>query len=208
MNSRDSFEYGSPRCEILAYPLQTTAVPDNKRFWYSLNFQLSDFSTTKDELIISQLHADDSRRISLNPYFAIVVKGKQLSVEVRSNSDPVPSKERTKLYNFAPQPLDYSGWNNLTVLGKISSTEEDNAYLIVWLNGNIIATHNGPIGYKNSGLNMNYVKVGLYHWLNGNPWDYTVENRIMLLRSIVLVSDGFSRYSQKQIESLSLELTR
>ena len=208
LNSRDPVDHASPRCEIFAYPMQNTAVPDNKRFWYSLNFQLNDFSVTKDELIISQLHADDSRQIVLNPYFAIVVKGKTLRVEVRSNSDLVPSKERTKLYDFAPQLLNFGAWNNLTVLGKISPTETDNAYLTVWLNGKVIARHNGPVGYKNAGLNMNYVKAGLYHWLNGNPWDHSIENRIMLLGSFVLVSDDLSSYSYEQIRGLSLELMR
>lgn len=203
LNGHDVVREGqSPRCEVVFYPLRASALPDSGVFWYSVSFWVNDWTGSSDEQIISQMKGDDSSRIALNPFFALVVKGNKIRTEVRWNPDDPPSKQGTQLFRYAEHLLPMQRWVNITVKGRLDAAGSEQPFLTVWLDDRVIAEHRGPLGYKNPGNHLNYVKSGIYHWVDNNPWDMSVPDRYMLLGAMAAVSDPMGRYNLADIRQV------
>lgn len=191
----------SPRCELVAYPMPGSALPQAETFWLAFSFWADDWSGTQDEQLIAQMHIQEPRNTLLNPFFALVVRGNALRLELRYNERTVPDKASTQLVTAARLAMPARQWTTAVVQARISTQAKQAPYLRMWLNGRLVADYAGPLGYVLPPGGFAYQKVGIYHWVADNPWDLKVPVRALLLGAMIAVRDADGRYSHDALEA-------
>ena len=69
----------------------------------------------------------------------------------------------------------------------------------MWLDDTQVVDYHGPWGYVLQADAAAYAKVGLYHWLNGNPWDNKHPTRSMMVGSMLLARDSAQGYARTDL---------
>lgn len=199
-SASDSLGVGvSPRCELVAYPMPDSALPQGETFWFAFSFWADDWSGTQDEQLIAQFHVQESRNILLNPFFAMVVRGGELRVELRHNERQTPDQASTMVVTAARLAMPARQWVSAVVQARVANDPAQSPFLRLWLNGQLVADYAGPLGYKLPPSGHAYPKVGVYHWLNGNAWDMRKPTRVLLIGSLLCLRDDTGRYSLDQV---------
>lgn len=191
----------SPRCELVAYPMAGSALPQGENFWLAFSFWADDWSGTRDEQLIAQMHIQEPKNILLNPFFALVVRGGELRVELRHNDRTVPDKLSTQVVTAARLAMPVRQWVTAVVQARISNQADKAPFLRMWLNGQLIADYAGPLGYVLPPGGNAYQKVGIYHWIADNPWDIKVPTRAMLVGAMITVLDTAGRYTYDSLQA-------
>lgn len=191
----------APRCEILSYPQPDHALPQGGVSWFTLRMWADDWSDTTDEQIIGQFHVVEPTQTLLNPFFALVVRGSLLRVELRHNDATPPVKATTKLVIANRLPMPVGRWFDLTVQTRISAKPADAPFLKLWLDGQLITDYAGPLGYALPPAGHAYAKAGVYHWTDGNAWDMRQPVRRVLLGHLLTVRDPDEAYDRRLIEA-------
>ena len=180
----------SPRCEVMAYPMPGSALPVNQTFWLSVSMWVDDWRGANDELIIEQMHIQDPRKIVLNPFLALVVRGNELRVELRHNPHQTPSQATTSVVSTTRVALPTRRWFTAVIQAKLSQDTTQAPFFKLWLDDTQVVDYRGAWGYVLQPDAAAYAKVGLYHWLHGNAWDTTFPTRSMMLGSMLLARDS------------------
>ena len=191
----------SPRCELVAYPMPGSALPQAESFWLAFSFWADDWSGTQDEQLIAQMHVQEPRNTLLNPFFALVVRGNAMRLELRYNDGTVPDKASTQLVTAARLPMPVRQWTTAVVQARISTQAKQAPFLRMWLNGRLVADYAGPLGYVLPPGGFAYQKVGIYHWIADNPWDLKIPVRALLVGAMIAVRDADGRYSHDALEA-------
>ena len=189
----------SPRCELMPYPMPGSSLPVGAPFWLSYSLWIDDWDGSTDEMIIGQMHIQDPRNILLNPFLGLVVQGREMRVELRHNPLPTPSQASTTLLTAARVTLPTRRWFNLSIRAKIGETPAQPGFFQMWLDDVKVADYAGPWGYALGPNAAAYAKVGLYHWLNGNPWDTSRPTRSMMLGALLLARDSNPARSRQDL---------
>lgn len=191
-----------PRCELLAYPMPASALPQAQNFWFAFSFWANDWAGTTDEQLIAQFHIQEPRKLLLNPFFALVVRGDELRVELRHNARDIPDKASTRLVTPRRLTMPTRRWVTAVVQARLSNDPDQGPFVRLWLDGEQIVDYAGPVGYVLPPGAYAYPKVGLYHWTVGNPWDLKVPSRALLVGAMLTVRDASDRYNAEQIQGL------
>ena len=190
------------RCELLAYPMPNSAFPKGQTFWMAFSFWADDWSGTEDEQLIAQMHIQEPRHILLNPFFALIVRGNTLRVELRHNDLEIPSQVSTQLVTAAKLTMPTRQWITAVVQARISTKINERPFLRLWFNGQQIADYSGPLGYVLPADGYAYPKVGIYHWHAGNDWDLKIPIRIVFIGNLLTVQDPSDQYSQHLLQTV------
>lgn len=202
MNAVDVLPNGvSPRCELIAYPMPGSALPQGQNFWLAFSFWADDWAGTADEQLIAQMHVQEPRNTLLNPFVALVVRGGELRLEVRYSKATPPDKASTHLMTAARMAMPVRQWTTAVIQARISTQASQAPFLRMWLNGRLVADYAGPLGYILPTGGFSYHKVGVYHWIDDNPWDLKVPVRALLVRTVMSVLDTDGRYSHDLLEA-------
>lgn len=193
-------ENNPPRCEMLAYPTAATSLPIGVPFWFAISIWVDDWSGTQDEQIIAQWHQNDPR-LTLNPFLALIVKGNTVRVELRHSDIDPATKASTTLLTPGSLVLKPRRWTQFVTRAKISQDADDKPFFQLWQDGVQIVDYSGRLGYKLSKGYFAYAKTGIYKWLNGNPWDASIPTREVMVKSMLIANDQFSRYTPTQISA-------
>lgn len=185
----------SPRCELVSYPMAGSALPQNQTFWFAFSFWADDWAGTQDEQSIAQMHIQEPRNLVLNPFFALIVRGAELRVEIRHNGRDTPDQASTQLVTSARLTMPVRQWVTAVVQTRLSNDVAQAPFLRLWLNDNLATDYEGPIGYVLQPGGYAYSKVGVYHWTNGNAWDLAVPTRALLVGAMLSVRDPTGRYT-------------
>lgn len=178
-----------PRCEVLAYPSTTTALPIDRPFWFAVQIWLDDWAETADEQIVAQWHQNDPR-LSQNPFLAVVVRGNSMRFEIRHSDAEVASRISTQTVQLAFSAVAPRRWTSLVFRARLSPTGGgSDSNLTVWKDGLTLADYVGPLGYRLSPGSRAYAKAGIYKWLNGNPWDAKVPERTVMIRKFLILDE-------------------
>ena len=197
-------ENNPPRCEMLAYPTLATSLPIGVPFWFAVSMWVDDWSGTQDEQIIAQWHQNDPR-LSLNPFLALIIKGNTMRVELRySDIDPA-TKASTTLVTAGSLVLKPRRWTQFITRAKISQDVNEKPSFQLWQDGAQVVDYRGSLGYKLSKGYFAYAKTGIYKWLNGNPWDASIPSREVMVKTMLIATDQFNRYTQDQISAAIFE---
>ena len=191
----------SPRCELVSYPMPGSALPQGETFWFAFTIWADDWSGTKDEQLIAQMHIQEPKNILLNPFFALVVRGTEIRVELRHNARAIPDKASTQLVTAARMPMPVRQWVTVVVQARISSQPVLAPFLRMWLNGKLVTDYAGPLGYMLSQGGFAYPKVGIYHWMSDNLWDLKVPTRAVLIGAMITVQDTAERYTLDMLQA-------
>lgn len=191
----------SPRCELVSYPMPGSALPSSQNFWLAFSFWADDWAGTADEQLIAQMHIQEPRNLLLNPFFALVVKGRELRVELRHNDRDIPDQASTQLVTTARLPMPTRQWVTAVVQARMTTHATQEPFLRLWFNGTLVTDYSGPLGYALPPGGFAYAKVGVYHWTAGNPWDLKIPTRAMMLRAMLTVLDATSRYTADDLRA-------
>jgi hypothetical protein len=196
LGAADALSAGaSPRCEVLAYPMPGSALPVNATFWLSVSMWVDDWRGASDELIIEQMMIQDPRKIVLNPFLALVVRGNELRVELRHNPHQTPSQATTSVVSTTRVALPTRRWFTTVIQAKLGQDTTQGPFFKLWLDDTQVVDYRGPWGYVPHPDASAYAKAGLYHWLNGNAWDNSYPTRSMMIGSMLLAQDSAAGYA-------------
>ena len=198
--AHDALAPGSAsRCELVSYPMAESALPSGQTFWWALSFWADDWSGSHDEQLIAQFHVQEPRKLLLNPFFALVVRGSALRVELRHNPLDLPTQASTQLVTAARLAMPVRQWVTAVVQARMGNDAAQAPFLRLWLNGALVADYAGPLGYVLPAGGLAYAKAGIYHWLAGNDWDLAVPSRALLIGAMLGVRDATGRYTAEQL---------
>lgn len=189
----DPLTASSLRCEIAFSPGGTTGLPINSPFWHAFAVRIPDWRYTKDEQQLAQWHAGDTS--GLLPIYQLLVRGSEMRLILRYDTSATPSRNTTKTLvvwrttNWVPNQ-----WLTLVTQAVVSTNSNASPFVRTWINGTQVVNYKGPVGYNQPDA-LPYVKHGIYHWTNLNPWDYTIRQRVVHMRKAGLIKDPSRIYT-------------
>lgn len=183
---------GAPRCETTFSP-GPTGLPIGRIFWHAFAIQIPDWRQTNDEQQLMQWHPGDTT--GLQPIYSLLVRGAQMRLILRYDTSAAPSRSTTitrVLWSTNAWPPNT--WITVVTRALVSTDPAVGPRLATWVNGQPVVSYSGPVGYRTPNA-MPYIKHGLYHWTNLNPWDTSLPQRTVHFRRAVLVMDERGRYT-------------
>lgn len=200
VGSTDKLPAGSPpRCENLVFP-GASGLREGETFWHAIEMWTDDWANSTDDQLVLQWHQDDAR-LSQNPYFALLLKGKTLRAEMRSNANLLSTKASNTVFSSPAIAWTPKQWNSIVIQGRISPNPALSPFVRIWINGVLAINRTEPLGYYLAGNATYYVKWGIYKWTDGNPWDAKYPTRSVMVRNMLLVRDPTARYTATSIGS-------
>ncbi len=188
----DPLTAGAPRCETTFSP-GPTGLPVGKAFWHAFAIQIPDWRKTTDEQQLMQWHAGDTT--GLQPIYSLLVRGSQMRLILRYDTSLTPGRNTTVtrvLWSTSSWPPNT--WLTFVTRALVSTDAAANPRIQTWINGQPVVNYSGPVGYKTPTAQP-YIKHGIYHWINLNPWDMTLPQRTVHFRRAVLALDSRNLYS-------------
>lgn len=182
---------GAPRCETTFSP-GATGLPIGRVFWHAFAIQIPDWRKTTDEQQLMQWHAGDTT--GLQPIYSLLVRGTQMRLVLRYDTATTPSRDTTAsrvLWSSNAWPPNT--WLTFVSRALVSTNPAAGPRIQTWVNGQPVVNYSGPVGY-NTPTAQPYIKHGIYHWTNLNPWDMTLPQRTVHFRRAVLALDSRGRY--------------
>jgi len=204
----DSLTSGAPRCELSMVDGRRSFLPFARTFWFASRIWIEAWPGSRDEQIVLQWH-DYDFDLSLNPLMAVIVRGDQAQLVVRWEAGDGPTLGRSNIRIRevwrGESKMISAHWANVIMRARISPEPRDQPFLELWIDGEQVGDYRGPIGYRpaDPALNQrNYAKLGIYHWLTGNPWDDRFLLRSVFVRRSVLLQDTDEAYTVEQVAAL------
>lgn len=188
----DPITAGAPRCETTFSP-GATSMPQGRVFWHAFAIHIPDWRRTTDEQQLMQWHAGDTT--NLQPIYSLLVRGSQMRLILRYDTSAMPTRQTTVtrvLWSANTWPPNT--WITVVTRALVSPNSAANPMISTWINGTQVVNYRGPVGY-NTPTAQPYLKHGLYHWTNLNPWDPTLPERTVHFRRAVLAADPKGLYS-------------
>jgi hypothetical protein len=182
----DPLTAGSYRCETAFNP-SSSGLPRGRVFWHAYSVYLPDWRSTNDEQQLTQWHAGDTS--GLQPIYALLSRDGQMRLVMRSSTapNPTPATVRTQVLWSTNSWLP-NQWITVVTQALVSTDPAAAPFIQTWINGSLVVNYKGPVGY-NQPTAQPYVKHGVYHWTNLNPWDLRLPQRDVLFRRAALVLD-------------------
>jgi len=184
---------GALRCEAVAPPARPTALPMGSAFWYVFRILVWQGQEARSgSALLTQWHVH-----GFNPFLGLTLRQGHLDVTVRHDqaADGAAQRKPTLLQLWRDDALVARRWMTFVVQADIRRA--GTSMLRIWRDGEPIVEYAGPLGYDDPGLA--YAKIGYYHWLNNNPWDEAVDQRLVLVGKAALVRDASGRYTEAQL---------
>lgn len=195
VDARDALpEDTPPRCEVFGYPAPETSLPNDSTFWFAVSLWIDDWKNTQDEQIVTQWHQNDPR-LSLNPFLAVVVRGHQLRLELRTSLASPATRQDTTTITAVTRSFVPRQWMTLTFKARLAPPGSGRSQLTMWLDDQRIAEHSGDLGFRLADGSFAYAKAGIYKWRNGNPWNTSEPTRSVALGRMLLVADPGETYT-------------
>ena len=160
MNS-DPTTSGGKRAELAVEP----NIEMNKVYWITFSAYVYDWGTlaaSDNALYGMQMHTGDNQASVGGPSFGIYTtqNGRMLRVQARYSESSTPSSSNALTVKYAEHPIPFHRWADFVL--KFKHNTNGNGLLQVWMDGALIANHQGSLGY-NTGM-PDYAKFGYYNW--------------------------------------------
>ena len=183
---------GAPRCETTFSP-GATGMPQGRVFWHAFSIHIPEWRKTTDEQQLMQWHAGDNT--NLQPIYSLLVRGTEMRLIMRYDTSATPSRNTTVTrILWATSAWPPNTWITVVTRALVSPNPAASPMISTWINGAQVVNYRGPVGY-NTPSAQPYLKHGLYHWTNLNPWDMTLPQRTVHFRRAVLAADPKGLYS-------------
>lgn len=193
----DPLTAGAKRCELVAPPGPATGLPLREPVWFAVSLRVTDGRLTRGEdRLLFQWHAN-----GFNPFVALLLQDGRLRLETRHHGPGQgDDRDATLSTPWRDRQEVSDGWMEFVVQARVSPDPEDQPFLRVWRNGELIVDRAAPLGYRSSALP--YAKVGYYQWVNDNRWDRREAVRSVQIGRAVLVRDRGQRYRLEALQAL------
>ena len=196
VRNSDPMTSSGKRAELSVSP----NIQMNQTYWIVFSAFIEDWGTLSDSdkaLFGTQMHSGNNS-LGLSPSFGLYTSnsGRNFKVSARWSTSSSPSQGNSTSVHYAEQPIPFGQWTDFVF--KFRHNTNGNGFLQVWMDGEMIANHQGSLGY-NTGM-PDYAKFGYYNWsdaaMGSNP-------RKVLLRAPTIVADPTgSTYSAEQVRTL------
>ncbi|NBQ91251.1 MAG: hypothetical protein EBT24_11070 [Betaproteobacteria bacterium] len=188
----DPLTAGSYRCET-AFNSSISGLPRGRLFWHAYSVYLPDWRSTNDEQQLAQWHAGDTS--GLQPIYALLSRDGQMRLVMRTSSSPTPTPSTVSTQVlWSTNSWVPNQWITVVTQALVSTDPAASPFIRTWINGSLVVNYKGPVGY-NQPTAQPYVKHGIYHWTNLNPWDMHLPQRNVLFRRAALVLDPNRSYT-------------
>ena len=173
----------------------------NKVYWITFSAYVYDWGTlaaNDNALFGTQLHTGDNQAQVGGPSFGIYTtqNGRMLRVHARYSESSTPSSSNSVSVKYAEHPIPFHRWIDFVL--KFKHNTNGNGFLQVWMDGEMIADHQGSLGY-NTGM-PDYAKFGYYNWSDAAMGPNL---RKVLLRAPTIVADPSGQtYDAEQVRTL------
>lgn len=171
----DTAGVGNKRSELLASSdSEIGSMKMNTAYVIGCCQRVADWTSTTDQQATWQIH--DNAASSLSPWVALLYEGNTRKIYIRYSLNASPTQGNTT----AELVWSQTGWTpNIWDKWVIKVVEsQTNGLAQVWLNGTLLFTYNGPLGYQEPNNRGSYWKQGIYHWTDaGNTWDASLSMR-------------------------------
>ena len=191
----DPVTSGSKRAEFSFTP----NIEMNKVYWVAVKTFIPDWGNLNsgdDALFGTQMHSGDNSR-SLSPSFGLYTLpgGRNFKVVARWSTSSDPQQGNSVKANYAERPIPFGRWIDFVL--KFKHNTSGGGFLQVWMDGELIASHTGNLGFNTPGF-KDYAKFGYYNWSSGMN-----SSRKVLLQSPTIVADPTgSTYTAEQVRTL------
>lgn len=200
-NKRNRWVSGAPRCEG-SFSRQESRIPKKQVFWQAMTVWIDNWSDTglKDRQLVTQWH-HGADGYGLQPVLGLYMRKDEFSISAKYDTHAVPSSGTTVNKLVYRKTGGMTGrWVRIVMQGRISPNMADNPFMKVWVDGNLVASYSGPLGYYVDAKPK--MKFGIYKWMSSaNPWDMNVPTRKVYLRQALLLRDPDGRYGPSQLFS-------
>ena len=179
----------------------TPNIEMNKVYWIVFSAYVEDWGTlssSDNALFGAQMHTGDNDAGVGGPSFGLYTtqNGRKFRVQARYSTSSTPTASNSVSVKYADYDLPFHRWTDFVL--KFKHNTSGNGFLQVWMNGEMIANHQGSLGY-NTGM-KDYAKFGYYNWSGSGMSSVP---RKVLLRSPTIVADPTgSTYAQDQVRAL------
>ncbi len=197
VSTADPTTSAGKRAELSIHP----NIEMNKVYWITFSAYVYDWGTLgANDLALfgTQIHCGDNQAGVGGPSVGIYTaqNGRMLRAQARYSESSNPSSSNAVSVKYAEHPIPFQRWTDFVV--KLKHNTNGNGLLQVWMDGEMIANHQGSLGY-NTGM-TDYAKFGYYNWsgaaMGANP-------RKVLLRSPTIVADPTGNtYNAEQVRTL------
>lgn len=204
----DTAGAGTKRCELslgwkeYSYPGKVLAkqvgLAPNQDLWWAVAVKTEDWGASagsNDWQSLWQWH--DAHGVNgLPPYVAAMAQGNRWFIRIAHDPNRPPQQEphdrTTTETDIWSEEMPPNTWGRFVVKARKDTVNPADSYLQVWLNGRQIVNYRGPLGYLVP--EMDYAKIGVYHWGGKNQWNPAVPARRMWTKGPVQVLDrpGYS----------------
>lgn len=193
----DVLTAGAKRCEAVAPPEKSTALPIKQEFWYAISLRSTDGRFASDDQVLTQWHAN-----GFNPFMGLYLKDGKLRIELRYNANVVATQANsTVVVPWRDTEVMTDKWSTYVFRAKISPNNADAPFIQVWRDGKLIVDRKGPLGYNTS--EFHYAKAGLYHWVNNtNIWDARYPVRTVFINRAVTAKEHAGLYSEAVLRAM------
>src|SRR5688572_13655725 len=187
---------GSKRTEI-AFPRE---LEMNKTYWLAVSILVEDWgtlSTSDNALFGFQVHS--GTKLDLSPQLTLLTTkdGRSFRVMTRWSTSSTPTMSNSVSAYYAERPIPFGQWMDFVV--KFKQNVQGQGFAQVYMNGELIANHQGNLGYSTPGF-LDFVKWGYYNWTSS-----FAENspRKVQLRSPMIVADPTgSKYKEADFRAV------
>lgn len=187
---------GSKRTEI-AFPRE---LEMNKTYWLAVSILVEDWgtlSTSDNALFGFQVHS--GTKLDLSPQLTLLTTkdGRSFRVMTRWSTSSTPTMSNSVSAYYAERPIPFGQWMDFVV--KFKQNVQGQGFAQVYMNGELIANHQGNLGYDTPGF-LDFVKWGYYNWTSS-----FAENspRKVRLRSPMIVADPTgSKYKEADFRAV------
>ncbi len=175
-------------------------IEPDKVYWIALGVYVHDWGRLERRdaaLFGTQVHAGNNSLGVGGPSFGLYTtrNGRMFRVQARYSTASTPSARNSVSVKYAEYPIPFHRWADFVL--KFKHNTSGKGFLQVWMDGNMIAHHQGSLGYNTPGY-KDYVKFGYYNWSPAMS-----SPRKVLVRSPTIVADPTgSKYRPEQLRSL------
>lgn len=187
------------RCEISHTATAGKGLPRERTVWHAFAMKANKWVDSQDEQILAQWMAYTSNE--QNPFVALTLAKNELSLKIRHNDVPgAPKKSNLTKVVWSSPNFDINNWHTFAIRANISWDPTKNPFVELYVNGQLAARHDGPIGYNTDAPMV--AKFGYYRYVqtrHGGPWPLAQPVRQILYSKSVVISEWEHPYTTDSV---------
>lgn len=186
----DRLTSGSRRAEISFKP----SIEMDRVYWVAFRMYVYDWGNDASQgLLGTQIHSGDNAR-GLSPSFGVYFTGREMRIEARYSTSPVPDQRSSVTARYANQPVPFGRWVDMVF--RFRHNVSGRGFLEAWMDGRRIVNHQGNLGFNTPGY-KDYAKFGVYNWSR-----FATPRKVLLHSPVLILDPSGQSYDDRLVRAL------